>query len=201
MALTDPHAPGATPLSAEDLEGLKLPATTHGELNELEAANIRQGQEWALRARSTRMSEMLSDRYVQRLHREMYGDVWEWAGQYRHSDKNIGVAHATIRTELRTVYLNARYWIEHGTYPPGELAIRLHHRLVKVHPFPNGNGRHARMMADLLLLRHFKVQRLPWGGSKLGNPDPRRKEYIGAMRAADGHDYKALLEFCRSASR
>ena len=144
---------------------------------------------------------MLSDHYVQRLHREMYGEVWAWAGQYRHSDKNIGVGHAIIRTELRSVYDDARYWVEHGTYPPDELAIRLHHRLVRVHPFPNGNGRHARMLADLTLLRHFKVQRLPWGGNNLGTSDPRRTEYISGLRAADEHDYRALLEFCRSASR
>jgi Fic-DOC domain mobile mystery protein B len=147
------------------------------------------------------MPDMLSDQYVQRLHREMFGEVWKWAGQYRNSDKNIGVTHTIIWTELRTVYDDARYWIEHGTYPPDELAIRLHHRLVKVHPFPNGNGRHARMLADLVLLRHFKAQRLPWGGNNLGNSDPRRTEYIGALRAADAHDYGALLEFCRSASR
>ncbi len=144
---------------------------------------------------------MLSDRYVQRLHSEMYGEVWEWAGQYRHSDKNIGVTHTIIWTELRSVYDDVRYWLEHGTYPPDELAIRLHYRLVRVHPFPNGNGRHARMMADMALLRHFKVQRLPWGGNNLGKSDPRRTEYISAMRAADEHDYGALLEFCRSATR
>ena len=201
MALTDPHAPGATPLGPEDLEGLKLPATTHGELNELEAANIAQGQGWALRARGTRMPDMLSDKYVQRLHKEMYGEVWTWAGQYRHSNKNIGVTHTTIWTELRTVYDDARYWIEHATFPADEVAIRLHHRLVKVHPFPNGNGRHARMIADLTLLRHFKVQRLPWGGNRLGNSDPRRAEYIGALRAADANDYRALLQFCRSSRR
>lgn len=178
MALTDPHA----------------------ELNELEAANILQGQEWALRARSARMPDMLSYEFVQRLHREMFGEVWEWAGQFRHSDKNIGVTHTTIRAELRTVYDDARYWVENGTYAPDELAVRLHYRLVKVHPFPNGNGRHARMLADLVLLRHFKAQRLPWGGHSLGNADPRRKEYIAAMRAADAHDYGPLLKFCRSAS-
>lgn len=200
MALTDPHALGATPLTPEDLEGLKLPATTHGELNELEAANIRQGQEWALRARSTRIPDMLSDQYVQRLHKEMYGEVWAWAGQYRHSDTNTGVTHTTIWPEMRTVYDDARYWIEHQTFAPDELVIRLHHRLVKVHPFPNGNGRHARMMADLVLLRHFKAARLPWGGNTLGNSDPRRKEYISAMQAADANDYGPLLKIGRSAS-
>lgn len=198
MALTDPHAPGATPLSPEDLEGLKVPVTTHGELNELEAANIVKGQEWALRSRSTRVPQILTDGYVQRLHREMYGEVWEWAGQYRLADTNIGVTHATIRTELRAVCDDARYWIEHGTYFPEELAIRLHHRLIKVHLFRNGNGRHGRMLADLLLLRHFKAARLSWGGGDLGRAGPRRETYIAGMRAADAHDYRVLLGFCRS---
>ena len=130
MALTDAHAPGATPLRLEEIKGLKHAVTTHGELNELEAANIVLGQEWALNARGTRMPGMLSDNYLQRLHKKMYGEVWEWAGQYRLHDTNIGVMHPTIRMELRALFDDARYWIEHGIYPPEELAIRLHHRLV-----------------------------------------------------------------------
>lgn len=150
MALTDPHAPGATPLRPEEIEGLRHAVTNHAELNELEAANIVQGQEWALRARTTRIPEML---------------------------------------------------FENAAFQPHELALRLRHRLVKVHPFPNGNGRHARMFADLVLQRHFQVQQLAWGGNTLGNSDPRRATYISAMRAADANDYEPLVEFCLSASR
>ena len=198
MALTDPHAPGATPLSQEDIEGLKHVVTTHAELNELEAANIVRGQEWALTARRTRFPDMLSDDYVQLLHKKMYGDVWTWAGKYRRTDTNIGATHTCIRTDLRNLFGDATYWIGHTTYPPDELAIRLHHRLVFVHPFPNGNGRHARLIADLLLLRHFGVKRLPWGGNSLGSSDPRREEYIACIRGADAHNYGPLLQFCRS---
>jgi Fic-DOC domain mobile mystery protein B len=198
VALTDPHALGATPLRPEEIQGLKHSVTTHGELNELEAANIVQGQEWALRARRTSVPGMLSHEYVQLLHRRMYGEVWTWAGRYRQHDTNIGVTHTTIRASLRAIYDDARYWIEHGTYPADELAIRLHHRLVWAHPFPNGNGRHARLMADLVLLKHFKARRLPWGGRTLGRIDPRRAEYIAALHAADGHNYEPLLQFCRS---
>ena len=198
MALTDPHAPGATPLRPEEIAGLRHPATTHAELNELEAANIVQGQEWALRARRTAMPGMLSDDYVRLLHKKMYGEVWVWAGTYRQQDTNIGVPYPTIWTTLRTIYDDARYCVEHGTYAPDELAIRLHHRLVWVHPFPNGNGRHARLMADLVLLRHFKSGRLPWGGRTLSRTDPRRAQYIAALQAADGHNYEPLLQFCRS---
>jgi Fic-DOC domain mobile mystery protein B len=186
------------PLRAEELEGLKHPVATHGELNELEAANIAQGQAWALNARGTQMPEMLSDEYVQQLHQRMYGEVWEWAGKYRLYDSNIGVTHTSIRTELRVIFDDARYWVAQGTYAPDEFVIRLHHRLVWVQPFANGNGRHARMMADLILMRHFKENRLSWGGTMLGSFGPRRVEYIAGLRAADAHDYAPLLRFCRS---
>jgi Fic-DOC domain mobile mystery protein B len=198
MALTNAHAPGATPLRAEEIKGLKHAVTTHGELNELEAANILDAQEWALRARRTKMPEMLSDEYMLVLHRKMYGDVWKWAGQFRLHDTNIGVPHTRIRTELRTMYDDARFWIERETYTAEELVIRLHHRLVWVHPFANGNGRQARLIADLVLVRHFKRERLRWGGNSLGSVDPRRADYITALRAADARDYVPLVEFCRS---
>jgi Fic-DOC domain mobile mystery protein B len=147
------------------------------------------------------MPGMLSDDYVRLLHKKMYGEVWAWAGTYRQHDTNIGVPHPTIWMALRTIYDDTRYWVEHGTYAPDELAIRLHHRLVWVHPFPNGNGRHARLMADLVLLRHFKAGRLPWGGRTLGRPDPRRAQYVAALQAADGHNYEPPLQFCRSSQR
>jgi Fic-DOC domain mobile mystery protein B len=199
MALRIPHAPGATPLRQEELAGLKLPATTAAELNELEAANMVRGLQWALTARKTKLPGMLSDEYVQLLHKRMFGDVWKWAGTYRLHDTNIGVAHQDVRVALRQLYGDAIHWTDHNTYAPVELAIRLHHRLTAVHPFPNGNGRHGRAFADLLLVRHFKLDRLTWGGGKgaLGASDPRRQEYIAAMVAATNrHDYGPLLAFC-----
>jgi len=198
MALTDPHAPGATPLRPEEIRGLKHSVPNHGELNELEAANIVQGQEWALKARRTKLPDMLSDEYVCLLHKKLYGDVWKWAGKHRQHDTNIGVTYAMISRELRQLFDDAVYWHEHGTYPPDEFAIRLHHRLVKVHVFPNGNGRHARMLGDLLLLRGYKRDRLPWGGGALGSHDPKRCGYIAALQLSDQGDYGPLLEFCRS---
>jgi Fic-DOC domain mobile mystery protein B len=199
MALRIPHAPGATPLRHEELAGLKLPATTPAELNELEAANIIRGFRWALTARKTKLPRMLSDEYVRLLHKRMFGDVWKWAGTYRLHDTNIGVVHQEVRVALRQLYDDAIHWIDHDTYAPVELAIRLHHRLIAVHPFPNGNGRHGRAFADLLLLRHFKLARLSWGRGKgaLSASDPRRQDYIPAMvTATNGHDYGPLLAFC-----
>jgi Fic-DOC domain mobile mystery protein B len=201
MRLEGAHAPGATPLTLEDIAGLKIRSiTTHGELNEAEAGNIIRGQQWGLRSRLARLPQMLSDTFTQRLHREMFGEVWEWAGAYRERDTNIGVEHHLIRQELRRAYDDARGWLELGTYPPDELAVRLHYRLVTVHPFRNGNGRHARMVADLALIRHFKTEPLPWGSGALRNIDTNRRAYIDALVAADRHDFEPLLAFARSSN-
>ena len=199
MPLAGAHAPGATPLTLEDVAGLKIRSiTTHGELNEAEAGNIIRGQQWGLRSRLAHLPQMLSDTFMQRLHREMFGEVWEWAGAYRERDTNIGVGHRLIRQELRRAYDDARAWLEHGTYPPDEFAVRLHYRVVTVHPFPNGNGRHARMVAHLVLLRHFKTEPLLWGGGAMRSIDATRQAYIGALVAADHHDFAPLLRFARS---
>lgn len=197
--LTEAHAPGATPLTPEDLEGLKIPSvTTHGELNEAEANNIIKGQEWALHSRLIRLPSMLSDNFMQRLHREMFGQVWRWAGHYRTRDTNIGVAHHLISQELGRVYDDAKGWLQYSAYPPEEFAVRLHYRVVSVHPFRNGNGRHARLVADLTLMRHFKTDPLSWGGSAWHVADATRRAYIEALRAADHHDFAPLLAFARS---
>ena len=199
MALTGAHAPGATPLSEEDLEGLKVASVrTHAELNEVEAANIIRGQEWALRARLARMPLMLSDEFMQRLHKRMLGDVWRWAGEYRRADTNIGVPHLQVRQSLRKLFFEAQGWLEYDAYSPDEFTVRLHHGVVSVHPFRNGNGRHARMLAHLVMVRHFKLEPLPWGGSQLRYADRNRQSYLDALRAADHHDITPLLTFARS---
>lgn len=201
MALTGAHAPGATPLTDEDLQGLRIPSVrTHGDLNQAEAANIVRGQEWALRARSARMPDMLSDRFMQRLHEAMFGTVWTWAGDYRLVDTNIGVPHHLIREHLHNVYADAHAWIEHDTYSPEEFSVRLHYRIVTVHPFPNGNGRHARMLADIVLARHFKRPALPWRNSPLNTANAVRQAYIAALVAADHHDFGPLMTFATSPS-
>ena len=199
MALTGAHAPGATPLSEEDIAGLKLAnITTQGDLNEAEAENIIRGQEWALRSRTSKLLQMLSDDYVLRLHKEMFGDVWKWAGKFRQSDLNIGVPSHRVRTDLRQLYDEVLGWLQYQSYPPDEIAIRLHYRVVTIHPFQNGNGRHARMLAHMTMTRHFNVKPLPWGGSRLRDADATRKAYIDALVAADNRDFAPLLCFARS---
>jgi Fic-DOC domain mobile mystery protein B len=196
MALTDPHAPGATPLTAEQLQGLRNPfITTHAELNRAEQANIVRARLWARSARSIVMPNMLSREFLENLHRRMFGDVWTWAGKQRTVETNIGVDYPKIGVELRILFDDANYWFDHETYPPIEYAVRMHHRLVLIHPFPNGNGRLSRFYADLILTHHFKQDRLSWGGGQLGNEDPRRTQYIEALRAADQHDYLRLIGF------
>lgn len=198
MALTGAHAPGATPLSEEDIRGLKIESiATQGELNEAEAANIISGQEWALRSRTAGLSDMLSDEYLQRLHVEMFGAIWKWAGEFRPIQTNIGVEPHRIRTDLRQLYDEVRGWLEYNAYPPDEIAIRLHYRVVTIHPFRNGNGRHARMLAHIAMIRHFKIDPLPWRGSPLRSDDENRKAYICALVAADNRDFGPLLEFAR----
>ena len=199
MALTGAHAPGATPLGEEDIAGLKLAnITMQGELNEAEAENIIRGQEWALRSRTAKLPEMLCDDYLLRLHKEMYGDVWKWAGKVRERDTNIGAPTHRIRTDLRQLYDEVRGWLEYQAYPPDEIAIRLHYRVVTIHSFPNGNGRHARMLAHIAMVRHFDMKPLQWGGSLLRDADVKRKAYIDALVAADNRNFAPLLRFARS---
>src|ERR1044072_8129053 len=136
----------STPLSAEEREGL-IPSyiTLRGELNEAEQANILEADTWAF----SRKRNVLDERLLNTLHKRMYGNVWRWAGTYRRSQKNIGIEYFRIPTELRTLLDDSRYWVEHKTYPPDEIAARFHHRLVWIHCYPNGTARHARTAADL----------------------------------------------------
>ena len=151
----------ATPLALEERDGLRLTwVTTRADLNVAEQDNIDKGAAWAFRARRT---DMLTVEFVLRLHKRMFGDVWSWAGQYRRTERNIGIEPYLIGVQTSQLMGDAAYWVENETYEPTELAVRLHHKLVFIHPFPNGNGRHARLMADLLL-RRLGAPALSWGG-------------------------------------
>lgn len=184
---------GATPLDPNELGGLKHKhITTRGELDELEQANIELGLLWLARQRS----EVLTDDFAVTLHKRLFGDVWDWAGSFRRTGKNIGVDPIQIGVQLRQLMDDAQYWAKNDTYPASEAAIRLHHRLVYIHPFPNGNGRHARIMADAALERVYKAQPIDWaGGHDLQKMNDRRTAYIAALKAADGGDIGPLLKF------
>jgi len=194
MAFEIHHPPDATPLDADERASL-MPGhiATQGELNEWEQLNILHGEGWA---RSQRR-EILDEQFLRRLHREMFGETWRWAGRFRTSDKNIGVDWLRIGVEVKNLLDDIRFQVELGTMPPDEIAVRFHHRLVAIHPFPNGNGRHARLMADLLAERLGRP-RFTWGGANLIDANATRQRYIAALRAADGRDIAPLLAFARS---
>jgi Fic-DOC domain mobile mystery protein B len=184
---------GATPLDPNEIGGLKFKhITTREELDELEQANIESGMRWLARYRS----DVITDAFAVTLHSRLFGEVWDWAGSFRQTGKNIGIDPIYIRVELRALMDDARYWAGHKTYPASEAAIRLHHRLVQIHPFPNGNGRHARIMADTVLARVYDAPPIDWaGGHDLGKLNERRTAYIAALRAADRGDIGPLIAF------
>ena len=192
--LLDRPDDAATPLSEEEREGL-IPSyiTLRGELNEAEQANILEAQEWAF----GRKRNVLDERFLNNLHRRMFGNVWRWAGQYRHTGKNVGVDAYRIPLELRQLIDDCQFWIEHETYVPDEISARFHHRLVWIHPYPNGNGRHARLATDLLL-RTLGREPFSWGSANLVDPGQTRAQYVAALRAADRHEFQMLLAFVRS---
>lgn len=199
MMTADPPD-GATPLDSAETEGL-LPhhVMTRAELDELEEANIQIGMEWALTTAvlNRRRADVLTERFLYELHRRMFDEVWDWAGHVRRTDKNIGVDKARIRVEVRKLVEDARYWRENGTYAPDELALRFHHRLVSIHPFPNGNGRHARLMADLIVQQAGR-RAFSWGGASLMTTSALRSAYIHALQRADEGDLCPLVDFARS---
>jgi Fic-DOC domain mobile mystery protein B len=184
----------STPLTEEEREDL-IPSyiALRPELNEAEQANILEAEEWAF----ARKRDVLDERFLTGLHKRMFGRVWRWAGKFRKTERNIGIDAYRITVELRQLLDDCRYWIEHSTYAPDEIAARFHHRLVWIHPFPNGNGRHARTATDLLLVSMGRP-RLTWGRVNLVDPGETRQRYVDALRAADHHDIGPLLEFVRS---
>jgi Fic-DOC domain mobile mystery protein B len=187
----------ATPLEPEEQLGLKQSwITLRSDLNEAEQESIIKGAAWA-RAPRQRNKDVLNENFAKSLHKRMFGDVWEWAGTYRLTERNIGVGAHRIANDIGMMFDDVRYWVDHNTYQADEIAVRFHHRLVAIHPFPNGNGRHARLMADLLIER-LGGQSFTWGGGGLGDVGELRARYIAALRAADNHDIQPLLEFARS---
>ncbi|MBA4095650.1 MAG: cell filamentation protein Fic [Rhodospirillum sp.] len=190
---------GATPLSEEERFGLKQHSiATRAELNAAEQANIESAHVKLFgRRRQTDPMKIIDEDFVKRVHRQMYSDVWSWAGKYRMSEKNIGITWPKIRVAVISFLGDATAWVQYGSYPPDEIAVRFHHSLVKIHLFPNGNGRHSRTMADLLTMALGR-QRFTWGGANLGAKGDVRECYIDTLRAADNHSFDALIAFARS---
>ena len=183
-----------TPLDAEEREQL-IPSyiTLRHELNEAEQINIGDGMRWAY----SRRRDVLDSDFLSELHRRMFGDVWRWAGQYRRTARNIGVDAYRIGMDVRQAVDDARYWVENNTYSPDEIAIRFSHKIVAIHPFPNGNGRFSRFVGDMLA-EQLGQPSFTWGSVNLVDVGETRAQYVAALRDADRHDYDALLIFARS---
>lgn len=185
---------GATPLEPEELLGL-IPKhiTTQAQLNAWEQQNIVLAVQWA-----KRQKHILTVDFLLKLHKRMFNETWLWAGKFRQSGKNIGIDWPMIPGELKNLCDDVIYQLTHQSFTDDEIAVRLHHRLVLIHPFPNGNGRHARLVADLLLIQ-LGHKKFSWGmGQNLQQASAVRRQYIDALRSADRGSYAALLSFARS---
>lgn len=187
----------ATPLTIEEQQGLRLTwVTSRNDLNLAERDNVEEGMAWA-RKRRVGPLDIVTEKFSHELHERMFGDVWQWAGIYRRTNKNLGRDWWLVPTECKALFDNFRYWIEHETFPPDELAVKLHHQLVAIHPFPNGNGRHSREMGDLLIER-LGGKPFTWGRGSLVEEGALRRTYIEALHEADAQDLTPLMEFARS---
>lgn len=190
MALIGEIIAGRTSLTVQDLQGLKLPfVKTRAQLSAVEGPNIVSGKQATLTSRKSRVPNMLSVEYLRELHSRMFNDVWDWAAQIPSTELQNEFAASVpgIRPQLSILYADAiEYWLNDKRMTPEEFAVRVHHRVVKIHPFRNGNGRHSRLLADLLLSENFGLETFTWGGSaQLGAGDLYRQPYLEGLKAAD----------------
>ena len=189
---------GQTPLDEDEKEGLLIKSiATRGELDEFEQQNIEDAIQWSL-TRKFKSEQILSETFILALHKRMYKNVWRWAGEYRKTNKNIGVDKLEIPVALRSLIDDASYWLENNVYEPDEFALRFKHRLVCIHCFPNGNGRHSRMIADIIIEKIYQLPVFSWGSKSLADENDSRKNYLIAIRKADKGDLELLLKFARA---
>jgi len=187
---------GATPLDEDYRQDLIPDIQLQAELNEFEQKNIVEALMWA--SHNSRFSKvLLSSQGLCELHRRMFDSTWRWAGRYRRRDTTIGIAWHQIPENIVLICQDAEYWVANHVYDWNELVVRFHHRLVTIHPFPNGNGRHARLVANLMLGYNGQPV-LPWGGAHLEKKGKARSEYISALQEADRFSYDRLICFASS---
>lgn len=198
MGLDLEYLDGQTPLDEDEKEGLLIKAiATRGELDEFEQQNIEQAIEWTLR-RSFKADSILTEEFIRDVHKRMYSDVWQWAGDFRVTNKNIGVDKWQIPIELRSLLDDTKFWLDNNIYGADEIAVRFKHRIVSIHCFANGNGRHSRLMADIIIEKIFKQPVFTWGAASLVKQGDTRAAYLKAIKIADKGDIQPLIIFARS---
>ncbi|MDI6766938.1 MAG: mobile mystery protein B [Bacteroidota bacterium] len=196
MGLDLDYTNGQTPIDEDEKEGLLIPTiTTRGELDEFEQLEVEKAMEWT-RERKFSLQQILTEEFVRELHKKMFEDIWKWAGQFRTSNKRLGVDKNQIRTEIKKLLDDCRYWIDHKVFAEDEIAVRFSHRFVTIHPFSNGNGRHSRLIADILVSHGFG-RSFSWGSVNLKAQGAARSAYLKALRKTDENDYQSLIEFAR----
>ncbi|RNL54746.1 mobile mystery protein B [Pedobacter jejuensis] len=200
MGLIIHYEDGQTPLDEDEKDGLLIPAiTTRGELDEIEQRNIEEAIRWTIeRRKKFTASEILTEPFICELHKRMLAGVWQWAGAFRDSNKNIGVDKYQVATELRMLLGDCNYWLENNTFSPDEIAVRFKHRIVSIHCFANGNGRHSRLIADIIIEKILGGEVFTWGGNNLLSTGEFRAKYLSALREADKGNYDTLIQFARS---
>jgi Fic-DOC domain mobile mystery protein B len=197
MGLDLDYIDGQTPLDEDEKEGLLIPTiATRGELDEFEQQNIEQAIAWTL-SRSFKAENVFTEDFLKAVHKRMYSNVWSWAGKFRNSNKNIGVDKWQIKTALGYLLEDVKYWYAHDTYPPDEITIRFKHRLVSIHCFPNGNGRHSRLMSDIVIEKVFRLPVYTWGAANLVKHGDQRVAYLKAIKTADAGEIQPLINFAR----
>jgi len=198
MGLEPEEIDSQPPLDEDEKMGLLIPTVaTRAELDEFEQQNIEKAIQWTME-KSFRPGIIFTEDFVRNVHRRMYNDVWAWAGEFRKTNKNLGIDYWQISIELKKLLDDARYWHENKSYQPEEIAVRFKHRIVSIHCFPNGNGRHSRLMADIIIEKIYKQSVFSWGTAKLSSDGDIRSDYLKAVKAADYNNYSLLLDFARS---
>jgi Fic-DOC domain mobile mystery protein B len=199
MGLILNYIEGQTPIDEDEKEGLLIKTiTTRKELDEFEQLNIQDAVEWTMRREKIKLANILTEQFIKNLHKRMFKDVWKWAGTFRKTDKNIGVEWHQVCIDLRNLISDCNYWIQNKTLSEDEIAIRFKYRIVTIHPFPNGNGRHSRLIADILIHHGFRKEIFTWGGGNISREGDIRSVYISALKEADNGNLIPLIKFARS---
>ncbi|MBT3683140.1 MAG: mobile mystery protein B [Candidatus Marinimicrobia bacterium] len=198
MGLEIEYIAGQTPLDEDEKEGILIKTiSSRGDLDEFEQYNIENAVQWTLSSKFN-LDKILEEKFIMEVHKRMFGEVWSWAGEFRKSNKNIGVDKFQISIELKKLLDDCNFWIDNKTFEPEEISIRFKHRLVSIHLFPNGNGRHSRLCADILISHGFGQPVFTWGSRNIARAGDARLEYLQALHVGDNGEIDMLIKFARS---